>query len=239
MRCQSEIASGLLCLALLFSARLESRDLGAFGGLEGWKLTLPYDTPSKGRPDEVSWPEIAGYEDERCFFTDAEGRLVFRARCDGVTTKGSKYPRTELRELAGQDEAAWDISAKQVRILELRFAVTHLPRVKPHVVCAQIHDADRDVLMIRLEGRRLLVERTGRGDVMLDREYVLGAEAKVRIEAGEGHVRVWYQDRIAAEWAEDAKGCYFKAGCYVQSNVAKGDAPEDFGEVRFERILRR
>jgi poly(beta-D-mannuronate) lyase len=53
-------------------------------------------------------------------------------------------------------------------------------------------------------------------------------------------VRVWYQDRLAAEWvAEAARGCYFKAGCYVQSNVAKGDAPEDFGEVRFTWIALR
>lgn len=233
---RSKLLCGLLCLAM---CPLVARELTEFGGLEGWKLTLPYDTPVKGRPDEIGWPALARFADDRCFFTDEEGRLVFRARCDGVTTKGSKYPRTELREMEGAREAAWDVADAKIRRLDLVFAVTHLPEVKPHVVCAQIHDASRDVLMVRLEGSKLLLERTGREDVVLERKYVLGSAVAVQVEAGAGRIRVWYQDELRADWPENARGCYFKAGCYVQSNVSKGDAPEDCGEVRFSRILRR
>lgn len=27
------------------------------------------------------------------------------------------------------------------------------------------------------------------------------------------------------------KGCYFRAGCYTQSNTKKGDSPDSYGEV--------
>jgi hypothetical protein len=239
MRLRSRLFIVLLALLGCRVGRLDAADLDSFGGLQGWKLTLPYDSPAKGVPDEIAWPELPRFSDERCFHLDEAGRLVFRARCDGVTTRGSKYPRSELREMDGPREAAWDVAAERVRGLDIVFAVTRLPSVKPHVVCAQIHDAERDVLMVRLEGSKLLLERTGREDVLLDRKYVLGAPVAVRIEAGAGRIRVWHQEALRAEWPETAMGCYFKAGCYVQSNVAKGDRPDAYAEVRFARILRR
>lgn len=239
MSCRNKLFAVLLVAGACLAERLAAAPLDAFGGLVGWKLTLPFDTPAKGVPDEIPESALPTFADARCFHLDEAGRLVFRARCDGVTTRGSKYPRAELREMEGAREAAWDVADAKIRRLDLAFAVTHLPEAKPHVVCAQIHDASQDVLMVRLEGSKLLLERTGREDVVLERKYVLGSEVAVRIEAGTGRIRVWHQDELRAEWPETAKGCYFKAGCYVQSNVSKGEAPEDFGEVRFSRILRR
>ena len=239
MSCRSKLLAVLLLAGACLAERLVAAPLDAFGGLAGWKLTLPVDTPVKGVPDEIPESALPTFADSRCFHLDEDGRLVFRARCDGVTTRGSKYPRAELREMDGPREAAWDVADAKIRGLDLVFAVTHLPEAKPHVVCAQIHDASRDVLMVRLEGSKLLLERTGREDVVLDRKYVLGSAVAVRIEAGAGRIRVWHQDELRAEWAESAKGCYFKAGCYVQSNVAKGDRPDAYAEVRFTRVVRR
>ncbi|MBL8993880.1 MAG: polysaccharide lyase family 7 protein, partial [Spirochaetia bacterium] len=33
------------------------------------------------------------------------------------------------------------------------------------------------------------------------------------------------------DYANTNKGCYFKAGCYTQSNPSKGDDPNDYGRV--------
>jgi poly(beta-D-mannuronate) lyase len=33
-----------------------------------------------------------------------------------------------------------------------------------------------------------------------------------------------------------AAGCYFKAGCYVQSNTSTGDLPTAFGQVEISRL---
>ncbi|MCA9053897.1 MAG: polysaccharide lyase family 7 protein, partial [Planctomycetaceae bacterium] len=120
--------------------------------------------------------------------------------------------------------------------MTLREAITAAPRVKPHVVCAQIHDAKDDLLMIRLEGQKLFVERNDVGDVLLDDHYVLGAPFDLKIEAGAGVVNVWYEGEHKLNWPVSRSGCYFKAGCYTQSNVSKGDAVESYGEVMIYRL---
>ena len=110
-------------------------------------------------------------------------------------------------------------------------AITATPPVKKHVVCAQIHDANDDLLMVRLEGEKLFIERNKIGDVMLDANYKLGTKFQIKIEASNGHVKLWYNEELKMDWQVSAKGCYFKAGCYTQSNPSKGDKPESFGEV--------
>ena len=85
--------------------------------------------------------------------------------------------------------------------------------------------------MVRLEGQRLFIERNKTGDVELDTAYVLGTSFNLRIEAGNGRVKVWYNDVLSMDWETVRTGCYFKAGCYTQSNVEKGDKPDAYGEV--------
>ena len=86
-------------------------------------------------------------------------------------------------------------------------------------------------MMVRLEGQRLFIERNKTGDVELDPAYVLGTSFNLRIEAGNGRVKVWYNDVLSMDWETVRTGCYFKAGCYTQSNVEKGDKPDAYGEV--------
>lgn len=56
------------------------------------------------------------------------------------------------------------------------------------------------------------------------------------IQAGDGHIKVWHNDELAMTWKASRKSCYFKAGCYTQSNPSKGDAAESFGEVVLYRL---
>ncbi len=203
--------------------------------LKAWKLTLPVDAKGAGRPDEVLQPALASFSLEPFFRLAPEtGGVAFQAPCGGATTKGSSYPRSELREMSadGSRPAAWS-TTEGTHALTITQAITHLPEKKPHVVAGQIHDAEDDVVMIRLEGRRLFVECGGKDVGALDEAYALGAFFTVRLEAGGGKIRIFYNDLAApkATVEKKAEGCYFKAGCYVQSNPKKGDAPDAFGRV--------
>ncbi len=202
--------------------------------LSDWKLTIPFDTPRPGKPDEVLQPELDSFTDPRCFYLSAEkDAVLFRAACGSPTTKGSSYPRSELRQMSvgGEHETQWSTDDNQRQVMSVEQAVTALPLKKPHVVCAQIHDADDDLLMIRLEKKKLFIEREGQADVVMEPNYQLGQRFQLQIAAGEGRVEVWYNGELKLNWPVSRSGCYFKVGCYTQSNLSKGDEAEAYGEV--------
>jgi poly(beta-D-mannuronate) lyase len=90
--------------------------------------------------------------------------------------------------------------------------------------------------MVRLEGKKLLVERKPAADVVLSREYELGAPLDLVVRASEGRIRLWLDGNLKMDWTVARSACYFKTGCYVQSNPSKGDAPDDYAEVVIERL---
>ena len=201
--------------------------------LESWKLTLPRDEDGNGSADEILPKDLADFSSPEFFFARDQDPIgvVFRAPCGGSTTRGSKYPRCELREMHNGREADWSTGDANLHVLKIRLQVSATPAVKKHVVCAQIHDAKDDVLMVRLEGEKLLIERNAEGDVVLDRKYRLGAPFDLRIAAGRGRIQVAKDGVEHLNWETRRSGCYFKAGCYTQSNLKSGDAADSFGEV--------
>jgi poly(beta-D-mannuronate) lyase len=127
--------------------------------------------------------------------------------------------------------AGWS-NASGTHTMRLRQAVTKLPQAKPHVVTAQIHDEDDDVVMVRLEGSQLKVEYDdGRGEIVIDPHYQLGTPYDLRIVAANREVEVFYDDRLVADLPISGDGWYFKTGSYVQSNPERGDAPDAVAEV--------
>lgn len=236
-----KIPRTLTCLLLLwtFPSLSAAEPPATVLDLSCWKLTLPYDTPRKGNPDEVLQPELATFQDRSCFFTaDSGSAVVFRAACGGLGTENSNYPRSELREMqaGGKDELEWSTDDPANHVMEVRLAITSVPEVKRHVVCAQIHDDEDDVIMIRLEKKKLFIERNDADDVPLDDDYKLGEPFTLRIIAGNGRIRVGYDNEPKMDWQVSKKRCYFKVGCYTQSNVHKGDLPEAAGEVVVHRL---
>ena len=57
-----------------------------------------------------------------------------------------------------------------------------------------------------------------------------------RIEATGGFIDVFYNGEQKAHQADVRQGCYFKAGCYPQSNLSKGGSPGDYGQVEIIRL---
>ena len=197
--------------------------------LANWKLTLP--TGPQGQPEEIRPPELLSFSDDWFRLDDGRDGVVFTAPAGGVTTKGSGYPRAELREMSGGTEAGWS-NRTGTHTMTVREAITQLPAVKPQVVAAQIHDADTKVVMVRLEGSHLFVEYgDGDGDFTLDDNYQLGTPYDVRITAAGGRIQVYYNNVLKGDIPVAGDGWYFKAGTYTQSNVERGDAPDAAGQV--------
>ncbi|RYX79346.1 polysaccharide lyase family 7 protein [bacterium] len=206
---------------------------GSLLNLANWKIALPVDTARAGTPDEIEQPELAHFTDPNSFFLNTErDGVVFRARADGVTTKNSKYPRSELREMTntGAKDASWSTS-KGTHEMTVRQAITHLPDVKSELVAAQIHDDSDDVIMVRLEKNHLFVEGGGENLGTLDNNYTLGTIYEVKIEVQNNTIKVYYNGTLKVDIKKTGTGYYFKAGCYTQTNTTKGDPATSYGEV--------
>lgn len=206
--------------------------------LTNWKETLPIG--SSGSPTEIKQPALATYSISPWFtLNSAKTAVQFRANCGGVTTSGSSYPRSELREMtnSGTTNASWSTTSGTHRMY-IKQAITHLPVVKPQVVAGQIHDASDDVTVFRLEGTNLYITD---GDTthayLLTSNYTLGTVFTVEMVASGGKIEYYYNgSKVPYSQTKSVSGCYFKAGCYTQSNTSKGDDADAYGEVQIYEL---
>lgn len=203
--------------------------------LRTWKLQLP--TGSAGKVDEVKPAELATYKGTTAYFhviPSGDG-VAFRAPVNGVTTSGSHYPRSELREMNPDgSNAAWSSTDKLTHVLTVVEAFTHLPNDKPHLVGAQIHDASDDVSVFRLEGSTLYV--TNGNDThaaVADAGYVLGTRFEAKFVVQGGKVSAFYNGKLILSFPKAFTGAYFKAGAYTQANCtnSKPCSADNYGET--------
>jgi hypothetical protein len=211
---------------------------GQLLNLTNWYLTLPIGEPEDPL-DIYQKNGLNTYTVSPWFKVDATGKYVnFRANCGGVTTSGSSHPRSELREMKnnGADKASWSTSTG-CHIMEITQKVTHLPAKNAIVVCGQIHDADDDVTVFRLEKNKLWATK---GDVshgqLLSDAIQLNVPFTVAFVAHNGKIEMYLNGEKKFTYTKSTSGCYFKAGSYVQSNVAKGDSANDYAEVAISRL---
>jgi len=205
--------------------------------LKNWKITLPIG--SSESPIEVKQPVLNKYELRPWFVVNPKGEGVrFRAPVNSVTTSGSNYPRSELREMSadGKEKASWS-SSQGIHTMELDQAITAVPKTKRHVVAGQIHDADDDIIVIRLEYPNLYVNVDGDNVVTLDKNYTLGKQFTVKFVAHDGKTDIFYNksDEPVYTLIKDYMGGYFKAGAYTQSNCSREASSvctdDNYGEV--------
>jgi hypothetical protein len=189
--------------------------------LKSWKLTLP--TGSTGSPKEIVQPALATFASTPWFQPTSDcAAVVFRSAVDGVTTKGSSYPRSELREMSdGGSDAAWS-SASGTHTLTVTESFNRLPQGKPQLVGAQIHDDSDDISVFRLEGSNLYVTD---GDnphfKLVTSDYALGTRYQARYVVSDGTVKAYYNGQLQATLSKSFSNAYFKAGAYTQANCEK------------------
>jgi hypothetical protein len=203
--------------------------------LSNWKLQLPIGQEEK--PTEIKQPALATYKSAE-YFTVVNGGIRFRAPVNGVTTSGSLYPRSELREMtnSGADQASWSTSTG-THTMFLDQSITAVPATKKHVVAGQIHDGSDDVIVIRLEYPKLFIDIGGTQGPILDANYTLGKRFTIKFEANGGQMKVYYNNNTtpAHTYRKNVSSAYFKAGAYTQSNCTKEPASlcnaNNYGEV--------
>lgn len=202
--------------------------------LTNWKIQLPIGDDED--PDEVTQPELAAYSVDPWFIaTESCDGVRFRSAVDGVTTSGSGYPRSELREMTadGAEEAGWS-ATDGTHTMVIEQAITALPADKPHVVAGQIHDGDDDVTVFRLEGSSLYVtDGDDSNHHLVTDGYELGTRFEARFVVSDGRIEVFYNGKSQTTIDADFPDGYFKSGAYTQANC-DNSAPCDagnYGEV--------
>lgn len=209
--------------------------------LTNWKITMPFSVGAESSdPVEIKQPDLATYKIYPWFFVSASGDgIVFRAPVTGVTTSGSKYPRSELREMTerGMVQASWS-STEGKHVMSLDEAILALPKVKQQVVAGQIHDDTSDIIFIRLNYPKLLIAVDGNPVYTLDHNYQLGRRFQVQFVVENGKTDVYYNNSQHPVYTLDKQyqHAYFKAGVYTQSNCSTENNKslcinDNYGEV--------
>ena len=202
---------------------------------KNWYLTLPVPR-ADGLATEIHQPALATYTSKYCELTPDRTGIVFRVWHGGATTKGSKNPRSELREEIndGAGHAAWSSTDGRHRMV-VEGQVNRLTKVRPYVVIAQIHDAADDVTVFRVENSQLWITagNTPHG-YLLDPNFALGRRYQIGFDVSGGVISYLYNGKVVPYTLSAATtGAYFKAGNYLQSNptTAPTESTDEYAEV--------
>jgi hypothetical protein len=189
-----------------------------------WELQLPIGSP--GAPTIIPPSQLvgAGGFHDAYFYTDTtDGSMTFWDPQNGVTTMGSMYPRSELRETtAAGAEASW--SPTGTNTLGATLASSEIP---DHVCVGQIFATTKPLLQLFYYGTgavSLAVEQTpAGGDELFNMvgtmplrtkwSYVIGLSGStISLVLNGGPTQTF-----AMPSSFDGETMYFKAGNYDQS----------------------
>lgn len=204
---------------------------------ELWNLTVPSKDPKKpNRPKTVSFPELATYKDE--FYNKTKEGIIMKVPTTGATTPNSKYPRCEFRELNKDGSlAAWQTD-KGTHSMEVVTVVQKTTKNKPQICIAQIHDDKDDVCMVRYEDGKIIVS----GNHFEKFEITttkLNEEIDISISCRESIITIVVNGKSKALPPIKAKGCYFKAGNYLQSNESFDKNDEGIVLLKWLTVLHK
>ena len=190
--------------------------------LDGWALAVPLD-PS----EEIQQPTLGSYRSEFLGVNYLNNGVVFTAPTDGAVQPGSSYPRTELRQIS-----TWDNRASSHR-MEITASVDALPAQFPSLVVAQVHDAERYVVIVQVIGPRIFVKVNDENVGTLDDNYQLGQIFTLTLAASDGEIRIGYNTKPPVAVQTPCGGCYFKTGVYLQSHTS---IPNDIGQATIYQL---
>lgn len=188
--------------------------------LRNWTIMLP--TGGQGDPDNEY---VIGRSIPGVLFVDTDGAVVFRTDVvNGVHSGGSKYPRTEAREMVDDDwtKAAWPSTSPRWLQADLAIDTSHLTTRK-RINGMQIHDGGDDVcqVMAREDGKLGLAHNDGDSFEVIDPAYVSGTRFTCKIlVTGTGRLQVFYNGAKKVDVPKTGTGWYWKVGCYAQTGGA-------------------
>lgn len=226
--------------------------------LKKWNLTLPIDKDGGTNGTAFIIKSLNEYENAKYFFKDDDDAeaLVFVAPVDGATTSGSKYARSELREVKSDlSLAGWNLATGGT--LAARLKVQNVPILKDgthgKLIVGQIHGKNDELVRLYWENGRVHFHCDISGSDHKEHEFPLknsnGDELKIslgqifsyKIDAHSKKLKVsaFYRGEefsstinpVDPKWASDT--LYFKAGCYLGQNETTATG---FGRVSFSAL---
>jgi len=218
--------------------------------LSTWNLTLP--TGTAGHPDVISTTKLDSGYTSQYFYTGPDGAMTFWCPDTGVTTSGSSYPRTELRETKSDGTLYnWNV-LDGTATLNATLAVNVVPGTGK-IVIGQIHDngaggvKDEPLLKVIYEyssttGTGKIVAQIRSTPTSSNTDYTLATGIKLNtlfsyqiqlrsdltLSVQINGVTEYSSGPIDTSW--ESQGLYFKAGDYDQDNVGPST---DGGQVSF------
>jgi len=228
-------------------------------GLTHWKVALPVDSNGNDSSNETDYHNrntnawevynLTNFEYQP-YFDAINSEVVFRAHCAGATTSGSKYPRSELRQLVGGGNNYWSVNKHQYLQVELR--VTHTPVEKPEVCMTQIHGPQNEPLRVQYhasKGLYLVWNESNKKYFSNQVPYTLGQKLRITVEVNNGDITCTVLNldnnkSFTYSWTSNDSTGYFKVGCYTQSSIFlsqfksgyNDESMDAYGEVRVSKI---
>lgn len=232
-------AAELVLFALAMSA---GPALAAPFDLDNWNLNLPI-ADKAGKSLTVHTAALQTHNSP--YFRASDDRLVFWSPVQGATTRGSEYPRSELRNTYPNGELRnWGYRSGTHR-LSAKLAVEQIPS-SGRIAIGQIHVKNKSTPLLiiyynkgRIEARfRPVLGRKPMEPIQLLEKVPLGQrftysatvddKGVMSVTAAYKAANGSYSAPIDKSWRKQQ--LYFKAGAYVQDN--KGSR-EEGGRVSF------
>lgn len=200
----------------------------------------------------ISQEEIANGFAEAPYFTvvhyNGYDTVQFEVQIDAPTTSGSKYPRSELRQVKADGTKASFDAMSGTYSLQGSTRITHLPAVKPEVVIAQLFDGSRDRIAIRtqvINNKINLVVRVNGTTVQpyLATPYIVGIEFDWKILVVDGIASIYFNHMdipvITDQqlYSTGTASWYFKAGCYSQTNSSIEKDPSEYVSTELRNLM--
>jgi hypothetical protein len=219
-------------------------NIGSGSGQNHFNLGVARD--GDGSITTKTQAELVTYDESPYFSLDDTGVWTnFAVRLDGVTTEGSTYPRSELRELDTDGTTLYGFNPTTGdHWMQGRTIIDTLAAWKRAMVIGQLHDTISDVIMIASQnvepspyvvgGDTKIVVRinggAGSGGLSLTAIplYIPGTQIPWKIRTGSIGWEVYIGDLTTPMFKSSDPGmqalaasglCYHKAGCYSNTNA--------------------
>ena len=214
-----------------------------FYDLSTWYLTLPVDRDGETSGDAATIKNLETYQSDWFSHAD-EGALTFTVNVDGATTKNTKYARSELREMDGEDLAWWNLSEGGTMTGTLAVTEIHTKDNggPGRVIVAQIHGKSQELVRLYWDNGSLYFKNDQAGPDDRELKFELLNASGEKAELGLGEVFSYEinargdvldvavhvdgetfssTSKISSVWQSDK--FYFKAGAYLGENESKAD----------------
>jgi len=216
----------LLFLSLLVCAFSYTAPGSKFD-LSKWNLQLPVNNVQT-----ISGPkgDLDTYS-SKWFWLDQQGKMVFTTITSGNHTPGSKYARSELREIFSSSDPDWSLPSKNgLHVLEATAQVTSCPTSNKKTTLGQIHTVDAKLpIVVELQwvDGKVVVMYSQKDSKNHKYQYFTFNDNvgnglfkyKILVNNGKMTMQVNSQSKTVDISGWTGTKQYFKAGNYVQSNV--------------------